>query len=299
VIAVEKALEVIENWPCLKFSQYCQIYPSTTEQISEYFNMFDFKNKKVLTVASSGDHLLNAIYMGAEEIDTFDINELCGYYMYLKIASLRALSYNDFCKYFIVDFDNLSKLLNKEVYQKINQHFDNSEIEQLSKQFWDNLYSRCNDKNLRMYKLFRDFNEKEIIMSRNIYLAEKNKSYNLLRKKISNASISYANCDVKDLLSKFNKKYDLIILSNITDYLESTFNDQHIYRLKNLILSELPQILNPHGQIIMYTYGNYRNYLERSEFSHSGIDYVDDLLKFITINKIGNEPDRFMVYTKK
>lgn len=48
-------------------------YLWTNENMYLYDNE-DLKDKKVLTVTSSGDHALNAILNGAKNIDSFDIN---------------------------------------------------------------------------------------------------------------------------------------------------------------------------------------------------------------------------------
>ena len=57
-----------------KFASISKIYSFTTENISGYFNYLDFKNKNVLTVSASGDHIINAFYKGARSVTGFDIN---------------------------------------------------------------------------------------------------------------------------------------------------------------------------------------------------------------------------------
>ena len=57
---------------------------------------FDFQNKSLLTIGSSGDQILNSFYYGARDITLFDINEYSKYYIYLKIAAIISLNYKEF-----------------------------------------------------------------------------------------------------------------------------------------------------------------------------------------------------------
>ena len=58
-----------------KSEVFSDVYPFTTENIDGYIEKMDLKEKKVLTVGSSGDQALNAILEGANDITIFDINE--------------------------------------------------------------------------------------------------------------------------------------------------------------------------------------------------------------------------------
>ena len=74
-------------------SEFSRIYSFATENIAGYIDYFDFDNKSLLTVGSSGDQVLNAFYNGARDITLFDINEYAKYYVYLKISAILSLSY--------------------------------------------------------------------------------------------------------------------------------------------------------------------------------------------------------------
>ena len=58
------------------FNSLSKIYSFTTENISGYFEQLQFTNKDVLTVAASGDHIINSFYKGAKTAIGFDINYL-------------------------------------------------------------------------------------------------------------------------------------------------------------------------------------------------------------------------------
>ena len=48
------------------------LYPFTTENIDGYLDLFDLKDKSLLTVGSSGDQVINALVMGCEDVTLYD-----------------------------------------------------------------------------------------------------------------------------------------------------------------------------------------------------------------------------------
>ena len=70
------------------------IYPFTNENLFEYYNK-NLENKRVISVTSSGDHILHAALGGAKEIIGFDINRFCKYYCALKIALIKTYNINE------------------------------------------------------------------------------------------------------------------------------------------------------------------------------------------------------------
>lgn len=101
---------------------FSRIYTFTTENISGYIDYFDFNNKSLLTVGSSGDQILNAFYSGARDITLFDINEYAKYYVYLKISAILSLSYEEFKLFFFKYVGNPFKqnkyMFSKEIFEK-------------------------------------------------------------------------------------------------------------------------------------------------------------------------------------
>lgn len=78
------------------FEKYGKIYLNTTENIAGILEGLDIKGKKVLSVAGSGDQMLNAYYHGAEEVSIFDINPLAAAQAELKLVAAQKLDYNEF-----------------------------------------------------------------------------------------------------------------------------------------------------------------------------------------------------------
>ena len=64
------------------------------ENIKGYIKRFPLEDKKLLTVGSSADTVINASLYGCKDITLYDICPYVKYYYDLKIASLLSLNYN-------------------------------------------------------------------------------------------------------------------------------------------------------------------------------------------------------------
>lgn len=193
------------------FSKYSKIYAFTTENIASYYSKLEFHNKKVLTICSSGDHILNAILLGCYDIDCFDINIFTKYYMFLKLGAIKALEYNEFVDFFI------NHKFEFELYKKISNYLENN-----IKLFWDSVYSKFNI-DLLVSKLFIKTDYVKTNDFYNLYLNKE--SYSLLKSKLlnNNIYINFIEANIFDLDRIIDKKYDYIFLSNIIDYLPSFY----------------------------------------------------------------------------
>ena len=98
---------------------YNKMYTLTNEEINLYFPKFKLQDGKVLTVASSGDHILEAILYGAKEIHAFDKNPFAFYMTKLKIAAVKSLNNREYRKFFE---GNLGKdIFSIDYYRKIRE----------------------------------------------------------------------------------------------------------------------------------------------------------------------------------
>ena len=68
-------------------SEFSKIYPFTTENIAGYIDYFDFDDKSLLTVGSSGDQILNAFSI--TRLVSFPLNILLFKYFLLIISSMH------------------------------------------------------------------------------------------------------------------------------------------------------------------------------------------------------------------
>ena len=239
------------------FDIHSSIYTFTTENLDSYLNALDIKNKSCLTVTSSGDQIINLALLGASQIDCFDTNRIAYYFTKLKLAALQSLKYEEFLEYFahlhairpnsaIVLLDN-EKVFSYSVYKKLIYDYLDEDV----KLFFDMIYSSKDYNNLEVKKLFYNMSDDRAIYN-NTYLKDKEHYYDarIACKKIMDKGINYHTLDVFDIVSIKNK-YDMILLSNIYDYIDDR---QKVYA--DFITKEVTNIVNPNGDILLnYQYG--------------------------------------------
>lgn len=229
-----------------RFSKYSKMYIMTTENIDGYYKYFDFKDKKVLVPTSSFDHALNAILKGASEVDTFDINRLSFYISNLKLAAVKSLTYNEFINFFLSD-----NPFNYETYIKICQYLDNDIID-----YFNTIYKHFNYNGKIIKDSFLFHHGHKNLIKDNTYLL--NNNYDILKEKVKNTKIVFINTSLLKLRKKINKKYDLIFLSNISDYAKSFFKENYLEKYFNFIKNNISKLLNKGGIIqlaYIYDYG--------------------------------------------
>lgn len=195
-------------------TEFSRIYTFTTENISGYIDYFDFNNKSLLTVGSSGDQILNAFYNGARDITLFDINEYAKYYVYLKISAILSLSYKEFklffFKYGISPFQRNKCMFSKEIFKKIKDNLRIFDYE--SYLFFDELFSLYEANKIRD-RLFDDDEDRNIVIKGfNKYLKDE-ESYNKLKSIISKIGFKYIYGNIFE--DDINGKFDNIFLSNL------------------------------------------------------------------------------------
>lgn len=256
------------------FGEYSRLYLFTTENIKGYLKYFDLNGKNVLAPTSSGDHAFESILKGAKSVDMFDINKYSKYMVKLKIAAIKALERGEFLEYFLVKYNNHNNdyVFNKKTYKKIRKYLDNE-----TKNFFDEAYEIAKTGvNLRNSSLFYNNRNDEYRQSKIcLYLQPEN--YNYLKKNIYKLDKSkYYECNLFNLPSKLNKYYDLMMLSNISNY----FND--IDEFRKFTDLRLMQNLSKNGVLIReYYYSNsegcknyYGTKYEFDSFNDYGKDYV-------------------------
>lgn len=275
-----------------KKGRFYTIYPNATENIDGYMSNLDFKNKKVLTVCASGDHILNIINNNGKDITSFDINPLSIYYYRLKEAAIKTLSYEEYLDFFNYNDTNPKTLLFEEpslsdcfkfdLFEKIKK-----ELDSVTREFWEKLYAKTNKK-IGTSKLFsHDTNSKSVVIKFNNYLKPDN--YELIKQNIYNSNVTFINCDIKKLPNKLNEKYDYIFTSNISQYLDSVYDNNHLENYRKLI-SQIEHFLTPDGKIYFaYLY----DYIYHFKFYDSSLPHLYDrekLDKYFNYNRV--EVDR-------
>ena len=100
--------------------------------MSSYFHHLKDK-KNILSVVGSGCQIANSLLAGSRNIDTFDISIFPIYFMHLKLASILALSREDFLKFYFSDDREI--LFSDEMYNKISLYLNGKH-----KEFWNYLF---------------------------------------------------------------------------------------------------------------------------------------------------------------
>lgn len=281
-MSVKKDISALKNLFLTKnssknFSMYSKVYAFTTENISGYYSNLNFDNKKLLTICSSGDHVLNAILLGCNNIDCFDINVFTKYYMFLKVAAIKILSYEEFYEFFISN-NKFSYYL----YEKIRLFLDD-EI----KKFWDYIYDKY-DSNQIYCKMFIKTEYIKTNMYYNLYLEEDN--YNILKKRLldEDINIKFFLSDILSIDKKIKQNYDYIFLSNIDSYLPRYYidyeNQNYIDYIKNNIIK------NNYGSIVYISYiYNYQKKNVNSNIKYFCFKNMINVNQIDAVRIIGND----------
>ena len=206
---------------------------------------------------------------GTKEVDAFDISVYPKYFMYLKIAGIKALSREEYIEFFYEGPDTSEKY--DDMYDRMSTYLVGD-----AKEFWDGLFG--------FFEWFDIYNSTmfssepysaSYAVSQNKYL-DNDEEYNKLRKVIDDVVIRTYDGNILDM-ECFDASYDLVYLSNIVYY-----SDVHKYKdmLKKFKL-------NDNGIILTYFYK-----LQ---------DHVREFFcdKEIEFDKIGESEANVMIYSKK
>lgn len=273
------------------FQKYSQCYCFSNEILKEYYNRINFSNKDVLTVCGSGDQIIESLARGARKVDSFDSNKLTYYNLYLKIAAIKALKYDEFIKF----YNLYSKDNKKYIYTELRDAIKKEDI----KLFWDKFFQ--NDEELFTTFFLGEHNNKNIESreeSAKISLTQAKNNISYLeedtfkdvKKKINEDSITFKEMDIFDVKKKYNNKYDFINFSNIFNYIDTK---KFISYIKQLLEDNLYN----DGEIIL-------DYIwEYSEKFQSFAIFLMDLYELnpniITFNNNYNGNDAVVVKKKK
>ena len=280
------------------FNSLSQIYSFTTENIAGYFEQLQFMNKDVLTVAASGDHIINALYKGARTVIGFDINYLALIFTELKLVALENLDYKEFLNFFMInDEDNIKKnkkALNYDIYiNKIRKYLLKSTAED-----WDVLYQNFNNNgyDLRNSYIFNNKYDNNILkINSNLYLKSE-AEYNKTKERIKQQEIILINSNYKDVdcydLPNI-ADCDIILMSNISDYIKDLYSKQSSY-LEQYIKDIIQKFKNKTNQIVCAYLYNIKNTKYRSEidnpifrkeiFNKLNITYIEKKFKSVIDN---------------
>lgn len=171
-----------------------KVYFCSNENISTILDVFDVRDKNVLSVLASSDQMFQLYSHGARQVDLFDINKLTIYYYYLRKWSLQYLNRVSPPKGFDKNY----------IYELLKCASIKSPREKDAFDYWIKVLKFDN-----ISKIFRRF-----------FMPYKNALSNieLVKSKLNN-NFNFYNIDISSDCSQINKKYDVIYVSNIGDWI--------------------------------------------------------------------------------
>ena len=297
-VLFEQTIELAKgNLGYSTLGRFSLIYPFTTENISEYIDMFDLNNKSLLTVGSSGDQVINAALKDCTNQTVIDICPFTSYYFYLKKACLLSLDYEQFLRFLCMcdypkrnDFNY--KVFNLETWNIVFPVL--KALSEESFEFWKELISRVNIFDVRE-NIFRfRFDQPYVIKKLNLYLKDK-EHFNMTKKKIELVEPKFIIGDI--YTNNIGDQYDNIFLSNMADYYPP---EKH-----KKLLDRLSGNLTEDGKmLIAYLYetdlANKRAFLDPEGIGlDEYITNIEDVTSFYTYTKqIDWGKDSVLIYQK-
>ena len=242
------------------FYENSAIYRFTNEDITSYFSHLQNK-ENVLTVIGSGGQIINGILAGTRNFDCFDISVFPEYYLYLQLASIQALTKEEYLKYYFSD--DREEVFGDDFYDKISPKLFGK-----YKEFWDTLYMFDDGYDIYNSLLFRsDPCFKGFTINANPYLQDNN--YEKLKNILQTETIRI-NPVVADInKTSFDSEYDLVNLSNILAYrFKEEEIEKHIEFMRRFNLT-------PNGEVIHYFYDMKKDVEEKANQLLSPNGYVD------------------------
>ena len=246
---ITESLKIIDNRVsningCSTFHSSSFIYKMANEDVSIYKDYLK-NSRRILSVISSGDQIIESITSEKKIIDCFDISKYPKYYLTLKLAAIKALKKEDYAKLFIESpLTTLDEYYDDLYYENIRKNLNG-----IYKEYWDALFSHTDWYEIFGSRLFQsDAMPNDFIYKSLSYLKDEN--YYKLRKNIENAELNFYEGDIFTLVSSLTSKYDLVYLSNIIDYANKK-------DYKNL-LSKFN--LNDNGVVLSYIFSHVKKY---------------------------------------
>jgi hypothetical protein len=220
------------------------VYAFTTENIGGYLPSISRPEMRVLCVASSGDHLLNSVYFGACGVTVFDLNTFALYWTELKLIAAATLSLDDFKSFFFRDISDSP--LSAETYECLRKALRPS-----AKRFFDGLFARYarDGSELRRSNLFHSQNDSDArALASNPYLFSAD-AFRTLKLRLQTTSVKWLRTCITKLSDTISaERFDLVLLSNISDYISELGFGEHMAieplnrYVREIIAPLLPQL---------------------------------------------------------
>ena len=252
-------------------------YPFSNEDLKRFFSKRDLTGKRVLTVGSSGDQLLNCILAGADKVTVIDGNIYARPYIEYKLAAMQTMGYKEFKHTFFS-----GEIFHWQTYQKIS-HLMSDEV----KPFWDQLFLSVESGEreslfLTHCLLNKDLRDGQV---RSMFYIDAN-VYKTLQKLIPACQVDYKVSTFEDFPAAVEgEKYDMIYLSNIKKYIPNSTYRSVVYNLHD-------NNLKPGGEMVV-------NYSFKHDFySFYESESVDEVLRRLPVEETQLKGDTIYTVTK-
>lgn len=224
--------------------QFDTIYSFATENIAFIDLLPKSLNNHALVITGSGDQAISLTLRNFKNITSIDINYLARFYAELKIAAIKTLSYQDF----ILFFKNNDNSFNYKLFKQF-QNLLTPECEK----FWNQQYinHHYNGKKIRNSSLFNLQHDNWNNKIANVPYLQSEEIYKKIKGNIQLTHFTF----ITDNFStyQFDNTFDMILLSNISDYSHKMFNDDYIKEFKTYFVEKANFLLNKDG-ISMFSY---------------------------------------------
>lgn len=201
---------------------YSWVYAQTNEHLRELYSNVDFMGKNVLSVASSGDQMFMAYAFGAKHVDLFDVNKLTFYYYYLRLWTIqyfdRFYPKIPFHKRYLNDLLRMVKV--------------KDEAEEMALNYWHEILDGVNSAMLANIFIYEG---KHLDGSKN--------ELSIIKDSLTSDKSTFYNFDLSNYF-KCEDKYDIVVASNIVDWLHGS--EAAIERYKD----NLYNLLNDNGIVL-------------------------------------------------
>ena len=199
------------------------IYPFTNENLSSYQNLYNFDNATVLSVLGSGDQYFSSLLYGAKEIELYDCNFSTWDFFLLKYYGILTLNYEAFYDFFVrKQLDDLNQFYKLLTYLPQDTAKRLTNLQKKYQKLSHVLYLDMIDDKYHSGRVIPYFDEQEYYRLQTILRNEKIPKFYLSHLQ----SLPY-------MLE--NNCYDIILTSNIFDWLYSELAENSIEEYKTLL----------------------------------------------------------------
>ncbi len=201
----QKMLRQVTGKNMLPWTSFENIYVSSNEQLEAFMSKLDLKGKKVLTVGSSGDQVLYALAHGASEVVCIDVSSFTKYFYDYKVAGIKKFDYKTMQYYLLSDHG----YFRTRYYNAVS-----SQLPLQTRHFWKKAFANGMERKIEAF--WRPTTCAQTQLHKN------ERMYNKVRAALFRPhKVRHIVGDIRqlDTLLDKNDKFDVMLFSNVSDYI--------------------------------------------------------------------------------